>query len=406
MKAQKKHTIGFVLLTLSLVVVLLAACSTAAPASPSAATTAAAKPATTAAAPATTAAAPATSAAAPATSAAAPATSAAAPATSAAAAKPGPIGPAIKLKVGHYFTETDARGRVMAEWLRQATEATGGQITGQVYANGLIAKGTEMFGATRDGLADVGTITVSYIQGDLPELGIFVIPPVSPNFDKTVIPTFMSLWDRIDGQMQKQGVKLLGVFMDASKYSFFFKNPITNVNDTKGRKVRTAGGKEDNAVFEKLSMIPISMGAGEQYQALQTGVIDGAGTAAGSYLEYKLYEVAPYAMWVNFKFPPYLIFMDLDTWKKLSPEQQAALNKVRDSLGKYAEDLRNKETADVIAECNKLAKGQYTPPDAEADAWMNKALVVREEWIKQVGPDTSKLYLDAFEKVTGFKWRP
>lgn len=319
-------------------------------------------------------------------------------------ATPGTV--AARLKVAHYFTATDSRGRIMAEWLRQVKEVTGGRVTGEVYPNGTLANGTQMFGATKDGLVDVGTVTVSYVQGEVPELGIFVIPPVSANFDKKVMECLIAVWDRMDKQFQKQGVKLLSAYRDAGKYSFFMKPQIKALTEMTGKKVRTAGGVEDTTVFKELGMIPVSMGAGEQYQALQTGVIDGCGTASSSYLEYKLYEVAPYIVWISFKFPPYLIFMDLDTWNKIPADLQAKISPLRDSTLKYAEELFNAETTAQLGECDKKAKGSFTPSDAEANAWMAKAMSVRKDWIKKVGDETANYYLDTFEKVTGAKWRP
>jgi TRAP-type C4-dicarboxylate transport system substrate-binding protein len=94
--------------------------------------------------------------------------------------------------------------------------------------------------------------------------------------------------------------------------------------DVKGTKLRAAGKKFEFMLKEAGASIT-SMPSSETYHALATGVIDTMLTSSASFVSYRLYEVlkylnAPkdYSIW----FMTENLCMSMETWKKLTPEQQ------------------------------------------------------------------------------------
>lgn len=310
----------------------------------------------------------------------------------------------LKIKITHQFTEQDPRHVVMTKWLSEVNKATSNKVTGTIYANSVLGSGKAMIGQTKDGIVDVSAVSVSYAQGLLPEVGLFVISPVPANFKESVWCCMDSVYGRLDQQLQKKGLKLVGAFTSIGAYAFFFRTPINSLKDMTGKKVRTAGGPEDSAVFKELGMHPVNMAAADQYQALQTGVVDGVGTATSSYLQYKLYDVAPYGVWVPFKYPPYLILMNLNTWNKIDKESQKKITALYPVIRDFSRHVPGSK--EEIEQTMKMTKGDYTPTQKETDEWTGEAMSVRKDWMQKVGPETTKYYFDAFGKCTGTNWYP
>ncbi len=87
-----------------------------------------------------------------------------------------------------------------------------------------------------------------------------------------------------------------------------------------------------------------SMASSEVYSALQTGVIDGAAWGLTGAKDFKWYEVADYMAGPVFGQVGVMIFMNLDTWNGLSPEEQTGIERAAARI-----------EADSIARFDKLA---------------------------------------------------
>ena len=74
--------------------------------------------------------------------------------------------------------------------------------------------------------------------------------------------------------------------------------------------------------FKAIGMNPTPLPYGEVYSALQLHVVDAAENPVGPYYYQKFYEVAPYFTRTYHQFSYMHLFMSLQTWNKLSPEDQ------------------------------------------------------------------------------------
>lgn len=133
------------------------------------------------------------------------------------------------------------------------------------------------------------------------------------------------MFDTLDEYYQKLGLKLIAV-APAGKvaFNFILKDPITTAPSLKGRKIR--GTQTYNPVIEGVGGSPVVLPMPDIYSSLQTGVIDGAGTTLVGIKEKKWYEVAKYLSRPKFGVVSLFVFMNLDRWDSLSPDEQNEIN--------------------------------------------------------------------------------
>jgi TRAP-type C4-dicarboxylate transport system substrate-binding protein len=119
-----------------------------------------------------------------------------------------------------------------------------------------------------------------------------------------------------------------------------------------------------------------SMASSEIYTGMQTGVLDATNTSSGSFVSFRIYELAKcltapgeHALW--FMYEPVLI--SKQTWQKLDKKQQDALM----AAAKKSEDYfagEAKKLDDKMVEVFKKAGVQVvTMDEKQYQAWLNLA---------------------------------
>jgi TRAP-type mannitol/chloroaromatic compound transport system substrate-binding protein len=172
-------------------------------------------------------------------------------------------------------------------------ERTDGRFKLQLYGSGELFKGAEIFNAVRRGVVEMGTILASYIENEVKSAGIVGGMP----------GTFQRIWEAAHflknigaekifaDELLKQGV----MYMTEKSYAseLVVKKPIDNLADFSALTIRSTGILAN--YLTEAGAKTIATPPGELYQALESGILDGAhwGAAQGAY-SMKLYDFAKY----------------------------------------------------------------------------------------------------------------
>jgi TRAP-type C4-dicarboxylate transport system substrate-binding protein len=96
------------------------------------------------------------------------------------------------------------------------------------------------------------------------------------------------------------------------------------------------------------------MNFGEIYTSLQSGVLDGYEHTAATTISFKMYEVACcMALTKHLMDPTFLVF-SLPEWKKLSPAEQAALQKAATEAGRVVRAMAPAREGEALEQVKKL----------------------------------------------------
>jgi TRAP-type transport system periplasmic protein len=202
-------------------------------------------------------------------------------------------------------------------------------------------KDAEGLRVLKSGLFDIVTLRIAQVSRDEPFLLGADLVGLNPNYEVAgkVVDAYREDFDK---RLQERfNGKLLGIWPFGPQV-IFCNAPISGLADLKGKKVRVYD--QSLAKFiEQIGGVPVSISFGETQQSLQRGVVDCAITGPSSANSAGWPEVTTHFMPLGFQIALNAYAMNLNTWKKLTPEQQgkltSAFKQLEDDIWTYSKEL-------------------------------------------------------------------
>ncbi|MBX3619603.1 MAG: TRAP transporter substrate-binding protein [Rhizobacter sp.] len=241
---------------------------------------------------------------------------------------------------------------VAIEHMGQKIEAaTKGRIKFQMFPGSVLGGEKEMIEQTQVGAIQILRTSLGPIGPVVPEVNVFNMPFVFRNeaHMRAVIdgPIGQEMLDKITAS----SARLVGLgWMDGGSRSLYTKRPVRKPEDLKGMKVRMMGNPLFVDTMNAMGGNGISMGYGEVFTALQTGVVDGAENNAPSFYTAHHYQTgAKYYTQTNHLIIPEIFVMSKITWDKLSKDDQALFRKYAREAQLEQRALWDKSVAEYTA---------------------------------------------------------
>lgn len=157
----------------------------------------------------------------------------------------------------------------------EVKDATGGDISFEVYSGGSLVPAKATMQAVRDGVASLGIVYPGYTPSELPLNNVLndLVFVSDDDIASAFAYTEMGMTnDRIIDEWKKNGGIFAGGY-STPVYNFVCVKPIRVLDDAKGLKIRTAGGAQ-TAWVEAIGGVPVSVPIGDVYSGLSRGSID------------------------------------------------------------------------------------------------------------------------------------
>ena len=172
---------------------------------------------------------------------------------------------------------------------------TGGRFKLEMYGAGEIAKDREIYNVVRRGVVPMGTISPGYILGDAQAMGLFFGVPgtLRETWEMMQLTKNLGIEKMVNDELRPKGVVMMAE--KAYPTEVVLKRKISSVADLGSLKIRSSGTMLEYLAAAGAS--PQQVAGPEIYQAISTGVVDGAhwGAAIGA-LSMKFWEVARFHM--------------------------------------------------------------------------------------------------------------
>lgn len=207
--------------------------------------------------------------------------------------------------------------------------ATNGRIKFQMFPGGVLGDEKAMIEQVQVGAIQILRTSLGPVGNVVPDVNVFNMPFMfrdAAHLNAVLDgPIGQEMLDKISNSPAKM-VAL--AFTVAGSRSLYTKTPVRKPEDLKGQKVRVMGNPMFIETMNAMGGNGISMGYGEVFTALQTGVIDGAENNSPSLLTSNHYTTGTkYYTQTEHLMIPEIIVMSKVTWNKLSPEEQALFKK-------------------------------------------------------------------------------
>jgi tripartite ATP-independent transporter DctP family solute receptor len=208
--------------------------------------------------------------------------------------------------------------------------ATNGRLSIQMFGSMQLGGEKEMIEQAQIGAIQFARVSVGALGPVVDDLNALNIPFLCRNT--------AHMQKVLDGDIGNEllekvtanaNANLVGLcWMDAGARSFYnTKKPIKTIDDMKGLKFRVIGNPMFVDMANALGGNGVAMGYDQVFNALQTGVIDGAENNPPSYVFDNHYTVAKYYTLTEHLIVPEMLAFSKKAWETLSKDDQALLKK-------------------------------------------------------------------------------
>jgi tripartite ATP-independent transporter DctP family solute receptor len=207
---------------------------------------------------------------------------------------------------------------------------TNGRLSIQMFPSMQLGGEKEMIEQAQVGALQIARISVGPVGTIVDELNVFNMPFVfrDSNHMRKVIDGDIGteLLDKVSNNSQTRLIAL--GWMDSGARSVYnTKKPVKSVADLKGLKIRMMGNPIFVDTMNALGGNGVAMGMDQVYNAIQTGVVDGAENNPPSFDSFGHYQLAKYYSLTEHLIIPEMFVFSRVSWDKLSKDDQALIKK-------------------------------------------------------------------------------
>ena len=211
-------------------------------------------------------------------------------------------------------------GELLSDW-------TNGRIQVKMFAGRQLGEEKDTIEQTIAGAIELNRVNLAPLNGIIPETAIPALPYIFRSIDHMHKVMDGEIGAEILASMEKHGLVGLA-FYDSGARSFYnSKRPINSPADMQGMKIRVQNSDLFVATMEALGANATPMEFGQVYEALKTGVIDGAENNWPSYESTRHFEVANHYTLDQHSLSPEVLVISKIAWDKLSATDKQLVRK-------------------------------------------------------------------------------
>ncbi|SED65761.1 TRAP transporter substrate-binding protein [Rhodobacter sp. 24-YEA-8] len=201
-------------------------------------------------------------------------------------------------------------------------ELSGGDITVEIKANGVLGGEREILEGMQIGSIEMGVTSTGPVGGFVPSTYVLDLPFLFKDYANARAILDGPIGQDLLDDFEPIGIMALGWAENGFRYVTNSKKPIETPEDMKDMKIRTMENDIHLGSFTALGAAPLPMSWNEVITALQQGTIDGQETPMSIFIANRIWEVQKYATLTGHFYSPSLIMMSKVHWDQLSEEEQ------------------------------------------------------------------------------------
>ena len=220
-----------------------------------------------------------------------------------------------------------ANGVMYVNFAKYIAEESNGALTATILGPEVVNL-TQMKDALQSQVAEVGNLLPLYFPADLPMMSVtgqVSLSSRNPHAMGAAVTEFVVNCAPCQEEMKALGFVYLGSGA-SDLYEFITTKPVKTANDLRGLRLRS-GGAPWARLAEHFGAVPVQMSVFDQFEAMNSGTIDGTMASVGDLLSFRLVEVAKHITKVPLG--GYISTSNFtvaeSTWDSLSGEERDAM---------------------------------------------------------------------------------
>jgi tripartite ATP-independent transporter DctP family solute receptor len=222
----------------------------------------------------------------------------------------------------------------------------------EIYADGQLGPERDLIELIQIGSLAMTKVSTAPLENFSPLIKVFSLPYLFRDQEH--------FWQMANGPIGRELLdasmpyRLKGLcYFDAGARSFYISRKRNTVvrhpDDLDGLSIRVQRSRTAVRLVELLGAKPIPIPFGELYTALDTGTVDGAENNPPSLYTTRQYEVTAAYTLNEHTIVPDILIIGVDTWRRLSEEEQAWLQASADAASIHQRRLWEEAEAEMLA---------------------------------------------------------
>lgn len=269
---------------------------------------------------------------------------------------------------------------------------TDGVISVEVYSDGQIGSEISVYEQMKFGGVDFGRYSLGILSQFYPDLAVLELPYLYEDSDH--------MWRVLDGEIGSyflsktaDSTTIALAWFDAGARSFYTIEPIVELDQLEGKKIRVQEIDLMARFVEPLGVTAEKIPYGEVYSALQRGIIDGAENNIPSYYYTGHYQAATHVyLDEHFRIPELLMMSGAARAKieALGEEYLPIIEECAAKAAEYERILWKKAESDSLSKVLEYGCTVVLPTAAEKEEMRQLMTPIYEEYSE---------YADIIEKI-------
>lgn len=250
-----------------------------------------------------------------------------------------PLQPYKTIKLGHGLDVSHPVHKAMLLMGEELGKNSEGKLKLEIYPNQQLGSERQCLELLQIGSLDMTKVSAAVMENFSPNMKVLGLPFLFKNRAHSFNVLDGDVGKGLLNGATKHWLKGLGYY-DAGSRSFYTKEaPILEPENLEGLKIRVMESVTAMSMVNNLGGSPTPISYGELYTALQQGVVDGAENNPPSFFLSRHYEVCKFYSLDEHTTVPDVLIISTHLWDKLSPKEQAWVQKAADTSVKYQRKL-------------------------------------------------------------------
>ena len=260
-----------------------------------------------------------------------------------------------------------------------------GQVVMTTHPGGTLGlKANESLRAVAEGVVPMGEYALFQNASRAPVMAVETLPFLVGDYEqlKVMHGFFRPVWESI---LARNNQKALYIVPWPNQF-FFVKRQVATVDDFKGMKMRSLDRLTTDWI-NRLGMTPVQMTNLEILQALGSGMLDGVPTSAGTAVAQKYWDFMKFGYQTNHIWASNVMSINLDAWKKLTPAQQATIERIARTLEPQFWENSRQDHERKVSELRANGMTIVPAPKAMVDEMVRRTNPLWEVYAKPMGDE-------------------
>lgn len=293
----------------------------------------------------------------------------------------------ITLHGASQFNDDHAFTKALVRFEELVKKYYGKPVTFQLHRNSELGLEKDYFAFMSQGLSvDYAIVAPSHMS---------TFSKAAPLMDMPFLFRDLAQWNKVldgdalqpiaDEVAKKADVMLIG-YAGGGTRNIISKKVVRNMAELKALSVRVMGAPIQTRIFQAIGAAPTVIAYNEVYNAIQTGVIQGAENEAAGLEQMKFYEVGPEISLTQHAITIRPLCFSGKTFKRLPADLQAAVLKAGKEAGAYGRQIESTEDQQRLDRLQKEGKLR-THVFTERAKLLELAEPVKQAYAKEIEAD-------------------